>query len=368
MNFDFSDDQKTIQDQARLVLSRECPPDRARQALEHARAYDETLWKQVAELGWPAIAIDEEFGGLGMGYLELCVIAQELGRAVAPLPFTASVYLATEAVKLCASDTQKAEWLPQLASGDAIACVALPETRSLNHGAINTVTAIDAVLNGTAQAVLHGHAADFAIVAARDEAGRMAFYKADLNNSAIQRQVQQTIDPSQAMATLQFTDAPSEPLGNGEDFPHCYQQLLDRAAVLLSFEQVGGCEAVIDMAKTYTEGRYAFGRQVASFQAIKHKLADMFVAKELAKSNAYYGAWAMTDGERELPLAAATARVSAINAYYLCSKENIQAHGGMGFTWEFDCHLYYRRAQLLSSVIGSAPVWKNRLTEQLLTA
>ena len=147
-----------------------------------------------------------------------------------------------------------------------------------------------------------------------------------------------------------------------------YQQLLDRAAVLLSFEQVGGCEAVIDMAKTYTEGRYAFGRQVASFQAIKHKLADMFVAKELAKSNAYYGAWAMTDGERELPLAAATARVSAINAYYLCSKENIQAHGGMGFTWEFDCHLYYRRAQLLSSVIGSAPVWKNRLTEQLLTA
>ena len=136
--------------------------------------------------------------------------------------------------------------------------------------------------------------------------------------------------------------------------------------MLLAFEQIGGCDAALAMGKEYTAGRYAFGRQVASFQAIKHKFADMFVATELARSNAYYGAWALSADDAELPLAAATARVSAIDAYYECSKENIQAHGGMGFTWEFDCHLYYRRAQALSLILGGNPQWKELLVERLL--
>ena len=144
--------------------------------------------------------------------------------------------------------------------------------------------------------------------------------------------------------------------------------LLDRAAVLLAFEQIGGCQAAMDMGIAYTKERYAFGRAIASFQAIKHKFADMYVALELARANAYYGACALSGDAPDLPLAAATARVSASDAYYLVTRENIQAHGGMGFTWEFDCHLYYRRAQLLSSLIGSQPQWKEKLASRLLQA
>jgi len=142
----------------------------------------------------------------------------------------------------------------------------------------------------------------------------------------------------------------------------------DRAAVLLAFEAIGGCQAAMDAGMAYTKERYAFGRPVASFQAIKHKFADMFVALELARANAYYGAWALSVDAPDLPLAAATARVSATDAYWLISKENLQAQGGMGFTWEFDCHLYYRRAQGLSSVIGTLPEWKDKLATRLLAA
>ena len=138
--------------------------------------------------------------------------------------------------------------------------------------------------------------------------------------------------------------------------------------MLIAFEQIGGGQAALDMGMAYTKERYAFGRAIASFQAIKHKFADMFVALELARANAYYGAWALSCDAPDLPLAAATARVSATDAYYQITKENIQAHGGMGFTWEFDCHLYYRRAQLLSSVIGTQPQWKEAVATRLLSA
>ena len=144
--------------------------------------------------------------------------------------------------------------------------------------------------------------------------------------------------------------------------------LLDKAAVLFAFEQIGGSQAALDMGIAYTKERYAFGRAIASFQAIKHKFADMYVALELARSNAYYGAWALSSDASDLPLAAATARVSATDAYYQITRENIQVHGGMGFTWEFDCHLYYRRAQLLSSVLGTQPHWKDQLATRLLQA
>jgi alkylation response protein AidB-like acyl-CoA dehydrogenase len=143
------------------------------------------------------------------------------------------------------------------------------------------------------------------------------------------------------------------------------ERLLDRAAVLVAFEQVGGAQAALDMGREYAMGRFAFGRPIASFQAIKHKLADMYVAVELARSNAYYGAWALSTDAPELPVAAAAARVSATEAYFHAAKENIQTHGGMGFTWEFDCHLYYRRAKLLALVLGSARRWKDLLMTRL---
>ena len=157
----------------------------------------------------------------------------------------------------------------------------------------------------------------------------------------------------------------AERLGAAGDGPALLEQLLDRSAVLLAFEQLGGATACLEMAVNFARERHAFGRPIGSFQAIKHKLADVYIANELARSNAYYGAWALQTGAAELKLAATSARVSAIEAYHLASKENIQTHGGMGFTWEADCHLYYRRAKLLALTIGSAAHWKNRLVDAL---
>jgi alkylation response protein AidB-like acyl-CoA dehydrogenase len=167
------------------------------------------------------------------------------------------------------------------------------------------------------------------------------------------------------VAAIAFAGAPAEPLGERAAGAALLERVLDRAAVLVAFEQIGGGQAALDMAREYALGRFAFGRQIASFQAIKHKLADMYVAVELARSNAYYGAWALSTDAPDLPTAAAAARVAASEAYFHAAKENIQTHGGMGFTWEFDCHLHYRRAKLLGLMLGGVPRWKDRLITRL---
>jgi alkylation response protein AidB-like acyl-CoA dehydrogenase len=178
----------------------------------------------------------------------------------------------------------------------------------------------------------------------------------------------ETVDPTRSHAKVSFDGAAAEPLGAAGQGWAILDKVFDRAAVLYAFEQVGGSQAALEMARDYAMGRYAFGRPIASFQAIKHKLADVYVATELARSNAYYGAWALARNAPELPTAAAAARISANEAFFLAAKENIQVHGGMGFTWEFDCHLYYRRAKLLSLALGSTRLWKDRLITQLETA
>ncbi len=369
MNFDFSQEQRFIQSQAREFLSEQCTPQQVREVLESEQTHHAGLWRQVAELGWPATAIPEEWGGLGLGYLELCVIAEELGRAAAPLPFASSVYLAAELLLLAGSDGQKARWLPRLASGECIGCLAAVE----GHGELaqqGLETRFESGrVSGEKWPVVDGACADLVVVAAT-EAGvdGYSLFLVNAGEGGISNEALTAIDPSRKLAKLGFRNADAERLGEPGQGAALLAAVYDRAAVLVAFEQVGGAEASLHMAREYTGNRYAFGRQVASFQAIKHKLADMFVGIELARSNAYYGAWALSSGSDELPLAAATARVSAIDAFHFASKENIQAHGGMGFTWEFDCHLYYRRAQHLALVLGAAPGWKNRLVDRLLAA
>ena len=201
--------------------------------------------------------------------------------------------------------------------------------------------------------------------AARSDAGSVALFLVDLAGPGVTRTVVKTVDPTRSHARIAFTGAPAEPLGAAADGRAIIDGVLDRAAVLFAFEQVGGAQAALDMAREYAMGRFAFGRPIASFQAIKHKLVDMYVAIELARSNAYYAAWALSTEAPELPVAAAAARVSATEAFWLAAKENIQTHGGMGFTWEFDCHLYYRRAKLLALTIGSARRWKDLLITRL---
>jgi acyl-CoA dehydrogenase len=365
MNFEFSEEQLFIRDQARNFLSQECTPEVVRRVLDSSIPFDRDLWQKIVDLGWTAMTIPESYGGLGLGYLELCVIAEELGRSLAPVPFSSSVYLATEAIKSWGSEDQKQHYLPKLAAGELIGTLAMNE--DLGAPVVAAQVQGDKV-SANKLPVPDGDIADFVLLTARDDDGRTGLYLADLADPGVQRETLSTMDPSRSQARLVLNAVPAQNLGDGTVGEDELSELLDRAAILLAFEQIGGCQAAMDMGIAYTKERYAFGRAIASFQAIKHKFADMYVALELARANAYYGACALSSDAPDLPLAAATARVSATDAYYLISKENIQAHGGMGFTWEFDCHLYYRRAQLLSGLIGTLPQWKENLTHRLLKA
>jgi len=365
MNFDFSPDQKSLRDQARKFLSEHASSTRVRRILEGAAPYDAELWRGMGEMGWMGTAIPEPHGGAGFGHLELCVIAEELGRSLAPTPFASTIYLAAEALLLAGSDAQKKRWLPRIAQGEAIGCLALAEGPQVTTPANLSTRAESSRLTGTKVPVADGDVADFAIVLAAEGAGRAGLFLVDLKGPGVTRASVATVDPTRSHARLSFEAAPAEPLGApGQGWP-LTERLLDRAAVLVAFEQLGGAQAALEMAREYALGRFAFGRQIASFQAIKHKLADMYVGVELARSNAYYGAWALTKDAPELPVAAAAARVAASEAYYQAAKENIQIHGGMGFTWEFDCHLHYRRAKLTGLMLGSARRWKDLLVSRL---
>jgi acyl-CoA dehydrogenase len=365
VNFDFSADQKALRDQARKFLSEHASSTRVRRILEGAAPYDAELWRGMGEMGWMGTAIPEPLGGAGFGHLELCVIAEELGRSLAPTPFASTIYLAAEALLLAGSEAQKKRWLPRIAQGEAIGCLAIAEGPQVAAPANLSTRAEGSRLTGAKVPVADGDVADFAIVLAAEGAGRAGLFLVDLKGPGVTRASVATVDPTRSHARLSLDAAPAEPLGaSGQGWP-LTERLLDRAAVLVAFEQLGGAQAALEMAREYALGRFAFGRQIASFQAIKHKLADMYVGVELARSNAYYGAWALTKDAPELPVAAAAARVAASEAYYQAAKENIQIHGGMGFTWEFDCHLHYRRAKLTGLMLGSARRWKDLLVSRL---
>ncbi len=364
MNFDFSDDQKELRDLARRFLKEQCGPEVVRGVLEGAAPYDGTLWKGVIEQGWTATALPEEFGGIGMGYLELCVIAEELGRVTAPIPLSSSVYLASEALLLAGSEAQKSKYLTAIGSGEAIGTVALAESAGDLAPSDIATTFKGGALNGKKIAVPDGDVASFAAVLAKGAKGPVLAL-VDLTQPSVKREAVKTVDPTRSHATITFKNAKAEALGEDGAGWDLAQRVLDRAAVLFAFEQLGGATAAMEMGRNYGIERYAFGRPIGSFQAIKHRLADMFVKNELARSNCYYAAWALSTDAPELPVAAASARVAASEAYHFASKENIQVHGGMGFTWEADCQFHYRRARLLGLNLGGVQAWKDRLVNAL---
>ena len=360
MNFEFGDDQNLVRDQARGFLAENCPPAVVRGVLEGEDLYAADLWQGIVEMGWTATVIPEEFGGLGMSYLELVVIAEELGRACAPVPFGSSVFLATEALLAAGSTAQKENWLPKLAAGEVIGCMGYAEGAGQTSADSIGCTVNGGKLSGTKSVVADAQIANLMVVAARDEAG-CSLYLVPLDQGGVSMAAVKTLDPASNHADVTFDGADAELLGTAGAGWDVLTAVLDRAAVLFAWEQLGGAETCLTMAKEYAMGRYAFGRPIASYQAIKHKLADMYVKNTLARSNAYFGAWALNTGADELPLAAATARVGSTQAYYYASKENIQTHGGMGYTWEFDCQFYYRRSKVLAVNIGSEPEWQQKL-------
>jgi len=369
MNFDFSEDQKLLREQARRLLAEKCPAKAVRAVVEGEAGYDSDLWKSIAGMGWLGTAIPEVYGGHGLGALDLCVIAEELGRVLAPLPFSSTVCVFAEALLMVGNEEQKQLLLPKVAAGTLIGTFARAEeigavtpraTRTRFHGG---------KLSGTKVPVADGMDAQFAIVLARtgEEPGERALSLAlvDLAANGVRRRRLDSIDPSCGHASITFDDTTAEPLGRQGDGWQLTRRVLDRAAVLMAFEQVGGADACLAMAKDYALTRHAFGRAIGSFQAMKHKLADMYIANELARSNAWYGAWALSTDARELPLAAAAARISAIQAFDFAANENVQTHGGIGFTWDADCHLFQKRARALALALGPQRVWKDRLVTEL---
>ena len=370
MNFDFSDDQKFLRDQARKFLQDKCDRSVVRTILENDdQKYSKNLWKKISEMGWTGTAIPEEYGGLGLGMLELCVIAEELGRSLAPTPFSSSIYLFAEFIKSYGSEDQKKKYLPKIASGEFIGTFGLSETNGTPRPNNIKANVSDNKLNGEKTPVNDGEIADIIIVAANSDNNSnhnsLSLYIVEKDNPGLSISSLETIDPSRPACSLSFLNTNVEQLGKKGEGWSMIEDIFNRAAVLFSFEQLGGAQVSLDEAKKYSLERFAFGKQIGSFQAMKHKMVDMYVKIELARSNTYYGAWALSTNSNELPVAAAGARVSASDAYNYASQENIQIHGGVGFTWEYDCHLFYRRSKLLSLNIGSIRQWKENLISSL---
>ncbi len=370
MNFDFSDDQKLLRDQARKFLFDKCDRKSVRTILDDDQLhYHKELWSQISEMGWTGTAIPEEYGGLGLGMLELCVIAEELGRSLAPTPFSSSIYLFAEFIKNYGTKDQKKKFLPSIASGEKIGTFALSETNGTPKPSNVKTEYSSEKINGYKSPVSDGETADYLIIAANsDNKGNrnsLSLYIIDLHQDGVSKTSLETIDPTRPACSMKFENVKAELLGEQGMAWDMIENIFNRAAVLYSFEQVGGAQVSLDEAKKYSMERFAFGRQIGSFQALKHKMADMYVKIELARSNAYYGAWALSTDSNELPVAAAGARVSASDAFNYAAKENIQIHGGVGFTWDYDCHLFYRRSKLLSLNIGSTRQWKENLISNL---
>ncbi len=362
MNFDFSDDEKMVQDQIHRYLNDNCDFSRFRSVLEGNEPYSEKVWQGLAEMGVQGTAISAEHGGVEAGYLTLCLAAKEMGAHLAPVPFSTSVYLFAEAIARYGSEAQKEKWLPLIASGQLKGTIAVNET--VEEARADNISAAfsDGQVSGSKLVVPQGMVADVAIVLAKKGDGLTL---AIVELEGVSRTSVEMVDPTMATATLVFENTSAEELGECSDGWSALADVYNRAAVLFAFEQIGGAEKALEMAVDYAKERFAFGRPIGSFQALKHMMADMYVALKLAESNCYYAAWALQNDSDDLALAAATARVSATQAFQLCSRDNIQVHGGMGFTWEFDCHLYYRRSNYLTLMLGGLAAWEDKLISAL---
>jgi len=365
MNLEFSEDQKFVQQSARDFLAKQSGLDVCRKVLESKSATsDPALWKGVAEMGWLGAVVPESHGGAGLGHLELVLIAEEIGRALAPIPFGGSVYLATEAILRFGSDAQKKKWLPRLASGELIGTFALAEGAGDADLAALATHFDNGKLSGTKVPVFDGAEAGLAVVVAQG-AREPVLTLVDLGGAGVEKSAIESFDPSRSLAKLVLKDAPAELLGSASGGAAQIENLLDRAAVMMGFEQIGAATRAFEITREFTLGRFAFGRPIASFQAIKHRLAELYAQIEIARSNGYYAAWALSTDSDELSLAACSFRSAASDAFEKASEEMIQLHGGVGFTWEYDCHLFYRRAKWLSAALGTPAAWREKLIQRL---
>ncbi|MGB8360634.1 MAG: acyl-CoA dehydrogenase family protein [Acidimicrobiia bacterium] len=364
-----SEDQALIATTARQYLAENIGIGRVRELMMGEEGFERGLWKEMADLGWTGLAIAEEHGGAGLGPVELGVLLEEMGRLVTPGPFFASAVLATTAIQEIGTDAQHSELLPGLATGEVIATLAVFEApRSWAHrtpGTLATPAGDGWALKGRKRAVLDGHLADSLLVTAGAGDG-VGVFVIDAGQPGVSIAQEPALDPTRRMATVTLDGvevAPGARLGEG-DVSDALDRTMDLAATALAAEQVGGAQSCMEMSVEYAKTRYQFGRPIGSYQAIKHRCANMLMKVEHARSAAYYAS-RVTDDVEELAVAAPLAASVASEAYAWVAGENIQVHGGIGFTWEHDAHIYLKRAKASSLILGSPRHHRHRLGEAL---
>jgi alkylation response protein AidB-like acyl-CoA dehydrogenase len=363
MDFGFSDEQEMLRQSARGLLEKECVSSVVRGLLEDERGYDATLWKTMAGLGWTGLTIPEEYGGAGLNYVDLVLVLEEMGRVVLPSPFIWSMMVA-EAVNRAGSADQKRALLPRIASGDLIATAALLEQSALwgpeGISLQAKTTGSDFVLDGAKLFVNDAHVAGCLLVAARTggtAVDGVTLFALEPGRAGISISPLKTMDQTRKLSEVKFAGVKAgaaDVIGEVGAGWKTLSDVLDRGKVMLAAEMMGGAQKVLDMAVEYAKMRVQFGRPIGSFQAVQHKCANMMIDVEGAKSAVYYAAWAVSNQVAEAPLAAALAKAASSDAYRRVSAEGIQVHGGIGFTWDHDMHLYFKRAKSSEFTFGDA--------------
>jgi alkylation response protein AidB-like acyl-CoA dehydrogenase len=375
MNFGFSDEQEMLRATARKFLENECTSTFVRQRMEEPAGVTDEFWGKLAEQGWLGLVYPEEYGGSGLGFVDLTVLMEEMGRVVMPGPFFSTVLLGGLAILEAGSPEQRKAWLPRIAGGEAKATLAWTEPGARWDAAGITATGRrnggDWVLSGTKLFVPDAHLADAIVVVARTTAGRepehgVTLFLMPQGTAGVDVKLLPTMDQTRKLCEVTFRDARlpgSAVLGAVDGGWAPLARVIQRAMVALTAEMCGGAQKVLEMTTEYAKIRVAFGRPIGSYQGVKHKCADMLVDVENARSLAYYAAWAVDENAPEAALAASMAKAYVSDAYRKAAGDGIQLHGGIGFTWEHDLHLYFKRAKSSEVTFGDGTYHREKVAQ-----
>ena len=378
MDIGFTEEQELLRASARRFLENECPSAFVRQRMAEPEAMIEVFWQKLAGQGWFGLLYPEEAGGSRLGLIDMTVLMEEMGRAVMPGAFFSTVLLGGSAILEAGSPAQQQEWLPRITAGDAKVSLAWtePNARWDAAGIVATgrETAGGFVLSGTKLFVPDAHLSDALIVALRTRDGNtmedgISLFLVPKDTAGLAVTVLPTIDDTRKLCEVKLdnvTVSPEALLGEKHRGWPALARVLDRATVALCAEMCGGAQRVLDMTTDYAKIRIAFGKPIGSYQGVKHRAADMLVDVENAKSLTYYAAWALDERLAEAPLAASMAKAYASDAYRKVAGAGIQLHGGIGFTWEHDLQLYFKRAKASEVAFGDA-TWHRERVARLMT-
>ena len=374
MNFGFSDEQELLRSTARKFFENECRSETVRRLMDTPEGMSPELWAKLAEQGWLGLIYPEAYDGMGLGFVDLTVLMEEMGRAVVPGPYVSTVLLGGLAILEAGNEAQKKEWLPKIAAGGKRATLGWMEPSAVLGPAGVTLTAKAAsgghTLSGTKLFVPDAHTADAIVVAARTGGGAgedgVSLFLVPRTARGVEVKLLPTMDQTRKLCEVTLTDVtlgPEALLGAPGLGWKPLERVLERACVALCAEMCGGAQKVLDMTVEYAKIRQAFGKPIGSYQGVKHKAADMLVDVENSKSITYYAAWAMDEGSPEGPLAVSMAKAYVSDAYRKVSAAGIQLHGGIGFTWEHDLHLYFKRAKGSEFTFGDATYHRERVAQ-----